>query len=328
MKFKPFLPCVLSTLVATPLIAANGDRKGAEDHPLISRFPDTHIESHYVGEYAEFLVATGPREPEQALPPVLRFEGKVTTLGYEANDTQYTALQIFRNYEKAFAQAGFIPIYTCRTDNECGNRFVRQLYWEGNSARRGRDRGLDAPNMHGDRHPYFYWSGKADIQGKEIYATLLIDQVTGGRFPTKVVLDIGEIETLDTDRISINLDGMNKAIAETGKVELEGVLFDTAKASLKAESADVVATIADYLQQNPAKSFYVVGHTDSQGDFNFNMRLSESRANTVVTTLVREHGIEAGRLKPVGVGPASPVLSNGTDAGRTKNRRVELVLAD
>ncbi|MBR9830235.1 MAG: OmpA family protein [Oceanospirillales bacterium] len=328
MKLKLLLPCVLSAMVAMPLMAANGDRKGAEDHPLISRFPDTHINSYYTSEYDEFLVATGPRDPDQPMPPVLRLEGKVTTLGYEANDRKYSALQIFRNYEKAFAQAGFTPIYTCRTDNECGRRFVSQLYWEGVSARRGRDHGLDAPNLHGDRHPYFYWSGKADIQGKEIYATLLVDQTSGGRFPTKVVLDIGEIETLDTDRISINLDGMNKAIAETGKVELEGVLFDTAKATLKAESADVVTTIADYLQQNPVKSFYVVGHTDSQGDFNFNMRLSKSRADTVVTTLVREHGIEAGRLTAVGVGPASPVLSNSTDAGRTKNRRVELVLAD
>lgn len=325
---KKLPPLVLGCLLAPQALSANNDVRGSADHPLISRFPDTRINSYYTREYDEFLVATGPRDPEQPLPPVVRLEGKVTTLGYEANDRKYSALQIFRNYEKAFALAGFAPIYTCRTDNECGRKFIRQLYWYGNAARQGRDHGLDAPNLHGNRHPYFYWSGKAEIQGKEIYATLLVNQAGSGKFPAKVVLDIGEIEMLDTDRISINLDGMTTAIAETGKVELEGVLFDTAKATLKAESAAVVATIADYLQQNSSQSFYVVGHTDSQGDFNFNMRLSESRADTVVSSLVREHGIESGRLVAVGVGPASPVLSNATDVGRTKNRRVELVLAD
>ncbi len=326
MMFKSLLPCVLSALIAVPAFA-NKDVRGSEDHPLLSRFPDTHINSYYTSEYDEFLVATGPRTDGE-LPPVLRLEGKVTTLGYEANDKKYSALQIFRNYEKAFSKAGFTPIFTCRNDDECGGKFVSKLYWYGNSARRGRDKGLDAPNLHGSRYQYFYWSGKADVQGKEVYATLLVAGYSGGSFPTKVVLDIGEIESLDDDRISIDLDGMSKALAETGKVELDGVLFDTAKASLKAESADVVATIAEYLAKHEAQSFYVVGHTDSQGEFDFNMKLSQDRAETVVQTLVQQHGISAGRLKSVGVGPVSPVMSNSTESGRTENRRVELVLAD
>ncbi|MBA4502706.1 OmpA family protein [Marinobacterium marinum] len=318
---------VLSFLVAIPVLAAKGDVKGSEDHPLLSRFPDTHINSYYTSEYNEFLVATGPRT-DQELPPVLRLEGKVTTLGYEANELKYSALQIYRNYEKAFAKAGFTPIFTCRSDDECGPFFVNKLYWYGNSARQGRDRGLNAPNLHGSRYKYFYWSGKADVQGKEVYATLLVSQYSGGDSPTIAVLDIGEIESLDDDRISIDLDGMSKALAETGKVELEGVFFDTAKATLKTESAEAVAIIADYLQQNEAQSFYVVGHTDSQGDFNFNMKLSKDRATTVAQALQQEHGIDTGRLTPIGVGPVSPVSSNGTDAGRSNNRRVELVLAD
>ncbi|GAA0682870.1 OmpA family protein [Marinobacterium maritimum] len=325
---KQLPPLVLSSLIALPALAAQNDVRGSADHSLISRFPDTYIQSYYASEYDEFLVATGPRESGAELPPVLRLEGKVTSLGYEANDRKFSALQIFRNYEKAFAKAGFTPIFTCRNDDECGGKFVNKLYWYGNPARQGRDKGLDAPNLHGTRHQYFYWSGKADVQGKEVYASLLVAQTSGGRFPTRAILDLGEIESLNDERISINLDGMSKAIAETGKVELDGVLFDTAKATLKAESADVVATIADYLKQNPAQSFYVVGHTDSQGDFNFNMKLSEGRATTVASTLVNEHGVDPKRLVPVGVGPVSPVQSNATDAGRSENRRVELVLAD
>jgi len=324
---KQLPPLVLSCLVAMPVLAANGDVRGSEDHPLLSRFPDTYIKSYYASEYDEFLVATGPRT-DQELPPVLRLEGKVTTLGYEANDRKYSALQVYRNYEKAFAKAGFTPIFTCRNDDECGSYFVTKLYWYGNPARQGRDKGLDAPNLHGNRYQYFYWSGKADVQGKEVYASLLVAQYSGGRFPTRAILDLGEIESLDDDRISINLDGMSKAIAETGKVELEGVFFDTAKATLKAESSEAVATIADYLQQNEAQSFYVVGHTDSQGALDFNMKLSQDRAETVVRTLIQEHGISGNRLQSVGIGPVSPVMSNSSDSGRSKNRRVELVLAD
>lgn len=328
MMLKQLPVMILGSLLALPVLADQNDVKGSSDHPLVSRFPDTHIKSYHTSEYDEFLVATGPRESGAELPPVLRLEGKVTTIGYEANEKKYSPLQVFRNYEKAFAEAGFTPIFTCQNDQECGDKFVRQLYWYGNNARRGRDKGLDAPNLHGDRHRYYFWSGKVDAQGKEVYASLLVAQHAGAQFPTKVVLDIGEIESLDDDLISINLDGMSKAIAETGKVELDGVLFDTAKTTLKPESAEVVATIADYLKQNPSNSFYVVGHTDSQGDFNFNMKLSEGRAATVASTLVNEYGIDAKRLVPVGVGPVSPVRSNASETGRSENRRVELVLAD
>lgn len=319
---------VIGTLLTTSVMAEKNDLRGSSDHPLISRFPNTHINSYYTSEYDEFLVATGPRKSGEPLPPVLRLEGKTTTIGYEADEKKFSPLQIFRNYQKAFAQSGFTPIYTCKNDTECGNKFVTQLYWEGNPARAGRDRNLDAPNLHGDTYQYYFWSGKVNVEGKDIYASLLVAQWSGASFPAKVVLDIGEIEKLDDDLISINLDSMSQAITETGKVELKGILFDTAKTTLKPESAKVVETIANYIKQNPSKSFYVVGHTDSKGDYDFNINLSKGRASTVVNTLIKDYGIAAERIIPIGIGPVSPAQSNATEAGRTNNRRVELVLAD
>lgn len=56
-----------------------------------------------------------------------------------------------------------------------------------------------------------------------------------------------------------------------------------------------------------------------------NLRLSQARAEAVVRALVQTHGIAASRLKAFGSGPYSPVASNDADAGRAKNRRVELV---
>ncbi len=69
---------------------------------------------------------------------------------------------------------------------------------------------------------------------------------------------------------------------------------------------------------------FVVGHTDNVGGLDNNVKLSQDRAQAVVETLVKG-GIDASRLKSFGSGPYAPVASNDEEAGRAKNRRVELV---
>lgn len=63
----------------------------------------------------------------------------------------------------------------------------------------------------------------------------------------------------------------------------------------------------------------------SVGSVESNLTLSQNRAQSVLQTLVRDHGIDAGRLKAFGCGPYAPVTTNDTEPGRAKNRRVELV---
>jgi len=70
---------------------------------------------------------------------------------------------------------------------------------------------------------------------------------------------------------------------------------------------------------------HVVGHTDSTGLLDTNLRLSQERAEAVLQLLIRTHGIVAARLHAFGAGPFAPVASNDSDDGRAKNRRVELV---
>ena len=70
---------------------------------------------------------------------------------------------------------------------------------------------------------------------------------------------------------------------------------------------------------------YVVGHTDSVGEFDYNMGLSQRRAAAIVEVLVSQHGINQARLEPHGVGPLVPSSSNRSEDGRSMNRRVELV---
>jgi len=88
-----------------------------------------------------------------------------------------------------------------------------------------------------------------------------------------------------------------------------------------------LSKLAEFLKSDKSQTFYVVGHTDTQGSFEHNLQLSINRAKSVVTALVETHNIPVNQLVAKGVGPLSPKASNQNAAGREKNRRVELVLS-
>ena len=100
---------------------------------------------------------------------------------------------------------------------------------------------------------------------------------------------------------------------------------DTSKADLKPESTPSLNEIGKLLKSQPNLKVYIVGHTDNVGGFDYNMGLSQRRAKSVVDRLVQSYGIAANRLHPVGAGLIAPVASNDDEAGRAKNRRVEIV---
>jgi outer membrane protein OmpA-like peptidoglycan-associated protein len=125
--------------------------------------------------------------------------------------------------------------------------------------------------------------------------------------------------------VAIDAASMASSIADTGSVAIYGINFDTAKSDLKPDSEPAIDEIAKLLIDNPALKVYIVGHTDMVGDAASNVRLSQVRAQSVITALVTKHGIAASRLIAFGAGPYAPVASNETDEGRAKNRRVELV---
>jgi len=103
------------------------------------------------------------------------------------------------------------------------------------------------------------------------------------------------------------------------------VPFDTGSAVVKPNALPSIEPIAAALRQDPKLKLLLVGHTDSQGDFGFNRQLSENRAKAIVDQLIAKHGIDRARLAFAGVADLSPIASNDTDAGRQRNRRVELV---
>ena len=103
------------------------------------------------------------------------------------------------------------------------------------------------------------------------------------------------------------------------------ILFDTGKASIKFESAEVLNQIINVLKKFPNSRFSIEGHTDSVGKRAKNIELSQNRADAVKIYLI-QGGIDAGRLESQGYGPDRPIASNKNKKGRELNRRVEINL--
>ena len=168
------------------------------------------------------------------------------------------------------------------------------------------------------------WAGKdrrtfrLNVQGQEVWVDLAAE------FTGKYFLTIVERQAMKQDIVA-NAAALAGDIRQTGHVAVYGIYFDTGKAELKPESDESLAEIAKMLGADPGLKLHVVGHTDSTGLFDANLRLSQGRAEAVVNALVQRYGIAAARLRAHGVGPLAPVASNGDEEGKAKNRRVELV---
>lgn len=118
---------------------------------------------------------------------------------------------------------------------------------------------------------------------------------------------------------------IEQELKQTGQAEVYGIYFDFASDKIKPESEPVLREIADALIHNPAWKLRVEGHTDNIGGDQYNLTLSQRRAEAVKLALVTRYRIAADRLTPKGFGATRPKEPNDTLAGRARNRRVELV---
>ncbi|MGE5606851.1 MAG: OmpA family protein [Bacteroidota bacterium] len=184
-----------------------------------------------------------------------------------------------------------------------------------------------------------YANAVKTIGGQEIYnyesgtcATLKVVKNTTetwvfiGASPNGIeyVLEMIEKEGMNQDIVA-DAASLARSIKDTGKAAVYGIYFDSGKALIKMESQPALEEIAKLLKVEPKLKLYVVGHTDNVGTFDYNMKLSKDRADSVVKALTGKYGIAATRLMACGDGPTAPVASNDTEEGRAKNRRVELV---
>lgn len=104
-----------------------------------------------------------------------------------------------------------------------------------------------------------------------------------------------------------------------------GILFDFDKSDLKANAKENIRQLVKTMNENADTDILVVGHTDNVGKASYNQGLSERRAAAVKSYAVAQ-GLASGRIKTEGMGAEEPISSNETDAGRSENRRVEIVI--
>lgn len=168
--------------------------------------------------------------------------------------------------------------------------------------------------------------------GSQVYFTGMFIKVPdswGSKFakPGDVIgrIDVLQTKALNKRLVLVKAEEMAQQIGANGKIALYGILFDFNKADIKPESNETLAQVAKFMTDNPTKKLLVAGHTDNVGNFEFNRDLSQRRAQSVVDYLASKHSISKERLLPFGASFASPVASNGTEDGKAKNRRVELV---
>ncbi len=111
------------------------------------------------------------------------------------------------------------------------------------------------------------------------------------------------------------------------QLDLDAVFFDVDKATLRPEGLRKLDEFVNSIQQNGARVVYIEGHTDNTGDASYNQQLSEQRAQKVRDALIVK-GIAAQRLVARGYGETKPKADNSTKAGRSQNRRVEILISN
>lgn len=303
------------------------DKDGCQDHPAMSRYPETILTWCAVENFLPFKIPLGPVTGYRTIGKWEETAGRVTRNFYEYRGDGRTHSEIYLNYLNALRQAGFEILgegvfAQSNTDRAIGGRNWQGVYfkenaWQGHGPVSVLVSGTSSSGGSGA-----IIARKKRLDGP-IYVVVSLerhsDELIGA------LVDIVEAKEAEIGLVTANAEAMGRDIEEYGRTVIEGLMFDHDKATLKPESKPALEQSAKLLKSLSGKSFFVVGHTDSAGTYAYNRNLSEGRAASVRKALIDDYGIAPARLQAIGVGPVSPVFTNASDGGKEKNRRVELV---
>lgn len=307
-----------AALMAAVASASAEDVKGSEDHPLLGRYEGAEIAKYSQTAYDEISLPAAKITRENVKDPgswQIDLAGKVTRIRYDGPPGR-SPLEVMRNYQKALEGKGFEIVYFCR-ETECADVSLAEL-WD---AARGKI------GMTTNWNSSIYMLAQKSEGGRQDTIGLLAIE-TGGNLEREpqIAATIVEGEAMETDKITVvEASEMEKAFAREGKIAVYGFYFDFDKADLKPESQPQVEELATLLQDNPDLKILVVGHTDGRGGMDYNLSLSQARAQAVAARLSSGYSIDPKRITAAGAGMMAPVATNQTEDGRAKNRRVEIV---
>ena len=136
-----------------------------------------------------------------------------------------------------------------------------------------------------------------------------------------------KVSTLEAELAELRAKQVPAKETDRGIVlTLGDVLFAYNKANVKPRGRRIIDNVSEFLQKYTERTVTIEGHTDSIGSEEYNLGLSQRRADAVRYVLVA-NGIDSTRIQTRGMGEAYPVASNDTDAGRQQNRRVEIIIS-
>ena len=305
---------------------AQNNIEGGKDHPKIPRVKGTVLNGYAYTDFDEGRFITDFKKKKLVLE---KPAGKRTRLFYLA-PKDISGLQAEKNYEFALKKLGTVETpYKC-AGNTCPSNLGSAFVWAKDNRipvnLKGSSFFYATFGYRDQRYAYFAVTGDEARYHVSVYTAFLTGiqapDVKGKRAIHVEILEEADfkatLEVVTPDEIATN-------IQEKGRIALYGIYFDFDSDVLKADSTPALQAIADAMKNQPELKIYVVGHTDNQGSYEYNLELSKNRAAAVTRALREKLGVAADRLKPIGVGPVAPVASNATEKGQALNRRVELV---
>lgn len=315
----------LAIFIAISVFGA--DLPGSKDPAGMKRYEGSEIIGYRPAKFDEYLLPLGRQlsYAPLAFQKSQKVEGLVSRYTYLAPPGR-TPAEVMQNYKLEFTRLGLVTMYEKgATDPGWFGPTFDEIEKEDDlgqilSYNESQERLLVGRSK--DAQPTYY----------EIFVTSYKDGIIPPRLAQAIAKDrtMAEIiviapQRLEQKMVFVNAEEMKRSIADTGKVALYGLYFDTDKDAMRADSAPTMEEIAKLMRTNAQLKLRVVGHTDNQGAPAYNLDLSKRRAASVAQQLVSKYGIAASRLDSFGAGLYAPVASNQTEDGRAKNRRVELV---
>ncbi|MCB2127637.1 MAG: OmpA family protein [Rhodobacteraceae bacterium] len=250
-------------------------------------------------------------------------EGEVTRSAWRIRQPGIDTLALLSDLRGQLQAEGFEVLFECKTD-QCGGfdfRFGIPV--------------LPEPEMHVDLGDFRFLAARRADDPEPDYVSLLVSRSSDSGYVQMwrvgPALD-GQAALAATapDPAKGAVPATSSALADTlvqkGKIVLSDLSFASGSTTLENGQYSSLAMLADFLKANPDKTVALVGHTDSEGSLDANIALSRKRAQSVLGRLVTVYGVDARQISSDGVGYLSPLASNLTEDGRTKNRRVEALI--
>lgn len=293
---------------------------GAKDNPLISRFKDSKIVYYKNVKWDSYILPISKIikvDGQNAWKKKLKLEGAVNRIQYITQKENNISF-IYANYIDAFKKSNWNILFSGNGENELGNDSYE---WQFSMFQEGLELGDKFGSEYDFRGGnYAYITAQYEEKNFSYYAMMYI--VEKDNF-ILINQDVITIKNPELGMVTAKL--LTEKINKKGHLALDGIYFETAKAKITNKSNQALKNIAEYLKKNKDKKYFIVGHTDNTGNFKLNMALSENRAKAVMNELIGKYGVNPSQLKAYGVANLCPVSSNLTDAGKSRNRRVEIV---